>query len=311
MALCLADSILANNFKFNGVDMRHRFMLWWFKGLNNGRADDPKQKISFGLGNTTMNSFMYFAKRQTEFVALANTYSEQNNSNGSIMRLAPVPIAFHDDLQAGLEFAEKQSRSTHNGYEASALCQLLTFLVIRFLELETPADCKDLLDSIEDEFKTDNSAVETLMKSEVEEDFSEYYGKYCTGSEDRDWNWRARTYKFSSSRMEAQKDYTGIYSMDNVAMALHIVYNTKSLKDAILKAVNLGGDCDSIGAVVGMLAGAMYGYDDFAAESYKWVQPWDKSKTAIRAYKLFHKIPVTADEKVEIKKEKKIVMFDA
>jgi ADP-ribosyl-[dinitrogen reductase] hydrolase len=99
--------------------------------------------------------------------------------------------------------------------------------------------------------------------------------------------------------------------MDNVAMALHIVYNTKSLKDAILKAVNLGGDCDSIGAVVGMLAGAMYGYDDFVAESYKWIQPWDRSKTAIRAYKLFHKIPVTVEEKVEMKQEKKIVMFDA
>lgn len=44
-------------------------------------------------------------------------------------------------------------------------------------------------------------------------------------------------------------------------MALHIVYHTTSFAEAVLWAVNMGGDCDSVGSVVGQIAGAMYGLD--------------------------------------------------
>lgn len=44
-------------------------------------------------------------------------------------------------------------------------------------------------------------------------------------------------------------------------MSLHILYHTNSYKEAILKAINLGGDADTVGAVTGMLAGAYYGFD--------------------------------------------------
>jgi ADP-ribosylglycohydrolase len=39
--------------------------------------------------------------------------------------------------------------------------------------------------------------------------------------------------------------------MDALYTALHIAYNTENLTEAIFKAVNLGGDSDSIAAVVG------------------------------------------------------------
>lgn len=44
-------------------------------------------------------------------------------------------------------------------------------------------------------------------------------------------------------------------------MALHIVYHTSSFYEAVLWSVNMGGDCDSVGSVVGQMAGAMYGID--------------------------------------------------
>ena len=40
MARCLADSILANNFEFNGVDLRGRFLLGWHFGYNNMSGDN-------------------------------------------------------------------------------------------------------------------------------------------------------------------------------------------------------------------------------------------------------------------------------
>lgn len=53
----------------------------------------------------------------------------------------------------------------------------------------------------------------------------------------------------------------GIYACDALAMSLHILYNTNNFNEAILKAVNIGGDADSVAAITGMLAGAYYGYD--------------------------------------------------
>jgi len=50
----------------------------------------------------------------------------------------------------------------------------------------------------------------------------------------------------------------------------------------------MGGDADSVGSVVGMLAGGLYGANDEVLEFYKWVQKWDEDKVIIRAYKLFH-----------------------
>lgn len=51
--------------------------------------------------------------------------------------------------------------------------------------------------------------------------------------------------------------------MDALAMALHIVYFSSSFKESILKAVNMGGDADTVGAITGQIAGAMWGDTNF------------------------------------------------
>ena len=59
---------------------------------------------------------------------------------------------------------------------------------------------------------------------------------------------------------QARLDPTG-FVVDTLNCALDAVARTSSLEDAIVRAVNLGGDADTVGAVAGGLAGAMYGYD--------------------------------------------------
>lgn len=44
-------------------------------------------------------------------------------------------------------------------------------------------------------------------------------------------------------------------------MALHTVWHTKSFKEMALMNANMGGDCDTVGAVAGQIAGAIYGID--------------------------------------------------
>ena len=48
---------------------------------------------------------------------------------------------------------------------------------------------------------------------------------------------------------------------DSFQAALHCIYTTTTFEDAVVKAVNLGGDADTVGAITGGLAGALYGFD--------------------------------------------------
>ena len=74
--------------------------------------------------------------------------------------------------------------------------------------------------------------------------------------------------------------------MDNMAMSLNIIYNTNSFKEAIIKAVNLRGDADSVASVVGQIAGAYYPIENIP---YDWIQEiyrWDRGEIALRGYML-------------------------
>lgn len=59
------------------------------------------------------------------------------------------------------------------------------------------------------------------------------------------------------------------YVVDTLEAALWVLANTDSYEEAVLKAVNLGSDTDTVGAVTGGLAGIIYGYD---AIPDKWIK---------------------------------------
>ena len=56
------------------------------------------------------------------------------------------------------------------------------------------------------------------------------------------------------------------YVVDTLEAALWCVLTTDNYRDCVLRAVNLGGDTDTIAAVSGGLAGALYGYDTIPDE---------------------------------------------
>ena len=54
--------------------------------------------------------------------------------------------------------------------------------------------------------------------------------------------------------------------MDSLEASLWCALNTDNYKDAVLTAVNLGGDTDTIAAITGSIAGIIYGYDTIPKE---------------------------------------------
>jgi ADP-ribosyl-[dinitrogen reductase] hydrolase len=62
------------------------------------------------------------------------------------------------------------------------------------------------------------------------------------------------------------------FVLDTLQAAIWCFMNTDSFEDAVVSAVNLGGDTDTIGAVCGALAGAWYGLEQIPS---RWQQPLD------------------------------------
>ena len=56
------------------------------------------------------------------------------------------------------------------------------------------------------------------------------------------------------------------YIVVSLEAALWCLLTTTSYKEAVLKAVNLGNDTDTVAAITGGLAGALYGYDAIPTE---------------------------------------------
>jgi len=66
-------------------------------------------------------------------------------------------------------------------------------------------------------------------------------------------------------KQEDEVDSTG-FVIDALEAALWSFYNTDTYDEGLLKAVNLGGDADTVGAIYGQFAGAYYGLEAISAE---------------------------------------------
>mgnify|MGYP000546168875 CR=1 FL=1 len=58
------------------------------------------------------------------------------------------------------------------------------------------------------------------------------------------------------------------YVVHSLEAAIWCLYTTNNYRDCVLEAVNLGEDTDTVAAIAGGLAGALYGYDDIPK---KWL----------------------------------------
>ena len=268
MGLCLADSLIVKNGEYDAHDLMHRFLCWWYYGYNNAFRFDNTRSASVGLGGQISQSFYNYIFSPKK---LTSAGDKNSSGIGSIMRNAAVPILFHNNIEKGMEIAKLQSLLTHQGEEAAECCRLLTYIVVKILNRKEEK-LNDIIGNME-KFETPLNSVKCLSLSKEESD-----------DPDRDWNWKKKDFKYSPTRSKNQPGYIGSYAMDGMAMALHVVYYTSSFKDAIIKVVNLCGDADSVGAIVGQIAGAYYGIENIPPEWIETVSKWDHYEIPLRGY---------------------------
>ena len=73
------------------------------------------------------------------------------------------------------------------------------------------------------------------------------------------------------------------YVVKSVEAALWAFHSAEHFRDAVLKAVNLGNDADTTGAVCGQLAGAYWGIAGIPPEWLKGLAQRDELERAVGA----------------------------
>ncbi|KQT51293.1 ADP-ribosyl-(dinitrogen reductase) hydrolase [Methylobacterium sp. Leaf456] len=170
----------------------------------------------------------------------AGSADEDQAGNGSLMRLAPVVLFHLHDVQATEQLARAQSRTTHAAPQCLDACALFS-RILRDAILDEPNPLR--------ERRTEaHPAVRAI----------------AAGS----WRGKSRPQIHSSG-----------YVVHTLEAALWAVGTTTSFEAALIAAVNLGEDADTVGAVTGQLAGALYGA---SAIPERWIAPlaWREQVTA-------------------------------
>jgi len=269
--------------------LKLRFLNWWQLGYNNAfKLDAARLQIahgagSVGLGGTIAESLAEFSRNGDEYTQTGDRWTA---GNGGIMRLAPVAIYFHDMPLEAMRIAALQSQTTHRADEASECARLLAHILTMAMShpVGGSAAIEDTLGSLHERFPNEMYSVECLAAGRREERAVSNKGDNL---DDRDWCWKEESYRYSPSRSAEDPGYVGSYVMDALAMALHCVWTTRSFEDAVLKAVNFRGDADTVGAVTGQIAGALYGASSIPEKWVSAVQRWDGGGSiALRAAKL-------------------------
>lgn len=224
LTLATMDSII-HCFGISTEDMGNRFVNWMEK--SEYTADGER----FDIGRTTLIALSKFEKEGHPFES--GSTAEDSNGNGSLMRMLPIAYyCYSAHLQPNdiLDVVKKVSYITH-AHEVSVLgCYIYVMYAIKLLEKKSKFDAY--------------REVQQLSYSRFSRSSLELYN---------------RILKKNIREMPLESIRSTGYIVDTLEATLWVFMNTESYNQAVIGAINLGDDTDTIGACTGGLAGLFYG----------------------------------------------------
>ena len=220
MTLASLDSLAR---RINFTDIMKKFISWADK------AEYTATNEVFDIGVTTSAALQRFKDGTPALNCGSN--SESDNGNGSLMRIIPAVFYVkyklpHSSIEQRMDVIHNISTLTHSHPRSKMACGIYAFVLMGLLESGNKHMIKNyLLDACKfyknlPEYKNELEHFDRLFSSDF--------------------------------------DNSG-YVVAALEAAIWCVLNTESYSECVLKAVNLGNDTDTIGAIAGGLAGCIYG----------------------------------------------------
>ncbi len=239
MSLCAMDAIIRHGLDFGAV--MENFQKWLYGGefTPTGRTFDVG-----GACRKAIDRAYRGADAET-----CGCIGEYENGNGSLMRIYPFAFYLYASdfpLEGKLSLIHRASALTHAHPRSCIGCGIYTFVLWELLE--NPA------------------------KQSIQYGLEKAMAHYRENSELRHYR---RLFENGFDKLPREEIKSSGYVVDTLEAAIWCALTTDNYRDCILKAVNLGLDTDSVGAVAGSLAGALYGYDGIPKD---WRDPLCKKE---------------------------------
>ena len=231
MSLAALESLANGEIKWE--EIMDNFGKW----LNDGEYTPDGQ--AFDVGRTCLAAIYNYFNSDVE-ATKSGGIDERSNGNGSLMRIHPFALmaALDRKTHCNWESIIEQASSLTHAHERSKLaCKIYTLILFRLLDVPRK-------DSV---------------------NFALGWADYrYDGSPEHDAYNRLFSPDFDKTPIDEIRS-TG-YVVDTLEAAVWCLMTTDNYKDCVLKAVNLGDDTDTIAAIAGGLAGALYGYENIPKE---------------------------------------------
>ncbi|MCQ2491423.1 MAG: ADP-ribosylglycohydrolase family protein [Lachnospiraceae bacterium] len=232
-------------------DMMKKFVQWNFDG-----AFTPFGQ-AFDQGMTCLQAIWNFCARKD--VTSCGKRGEYANGNGALMRILPVCIHLvmqQTPTEEAVDQVRKVTALTHNHLRSHIASGLHFFMVKSIMNREA------------------NDSFMDCLQRGLDEGFAFFKKDVENHKELALFERRLASLEAFAKVPEEEIKSTG-YVLDTIEAAIWCLITTEDIKTALLKAVNLGDDTDTVAAIAGGLAGLFFGMDEIPAEWIKEIQKVD------------------------------------
>ena len=233
LAFCLAESLI------EGYDLQktaNSFLKWY-----NAKIWTPHGRV-FDIGIATRQALSRLGKGYKP--DLCGGFEEKDNGNGSLMRILPLSFYLKDekDIDFIYKTVKEVSSITHAHFRSVFACFIY---VVYSIELIKGFDKEESYNNMKvkindflnknDFNKNEISVFDRILKNEI--------------------------HNFDEDTIQSSG-----YVLHSLEASFWCFLNSETYEETVLKAVNLGEDTDTTGAIAGGLAGVYYGFENIPKE---------------------------------------------
>lgn len=228
LTFCLAESLLKG---YDLKDIANNFLKWHNSSFWTAHGS------VFDIGITTNDAIKNIKKGFPP--TLCGGLEEDENGNGSLMRILPIAFYLKDfSIQKRYDIVKDLSSITHAHIRSKIACFIYIEFVLQIMSGLEKYSAYEKMKSIVNEF----------INTEP----------ICSQYEQNIYD---RILVQDISKMNEDSISSSGYVVSSLEASLWCFLNTNSYKEAVLKAVNLGNDTDTVAAITGGLAGLYYGVE--------------------------------------------------
>ena len=264
LTLATLESLCRNN-SVSCEDIMENFADWLLEGQFTPYGQ------AFDQGNTCVTAIVNYVKNND--IDKCGVTGEYANGNGALMRIMPMCIYGYLHSKWGskseetvIEMIHSVSGLTHNHLRSKIACGIYYFLVKAILDERMGK--MDWGEEDVGENNIENSKANRDFLSILQTGMDEARRFYMKGESNLTqlayYDRMADLEQFKTVPREEIRS-TG-YVVDSLEAAVWSLITTNSVEEALLKAVNLGKDTDTVAAIAGGLGALYYGYDSVRAD---------------------------------------------